>query len=77
MSYEEAKLLPCPIHAHLGKVNHTLGECRFIDDFKKDPEVGWKPKKAKKAEKTKKEDDDEAVSMSEDEDPKPPRKEKK
>ena len=48
-----------------------------MDDFKKDPNVGWKPKKSKKAEKTRREDDDEAVSMSEDEDPKAPRKEKK
>ena len=77
MSDDEAKLLPCPIHASLGKVNRTLGECRFMDDFKKDPDVGWKPKKAKKAEKTRKEDDDEAVSMSENGDPKPSHKEKK
>ena len=49
-----------------------------MDDIKKDPNVGWKPKKSKKAEKAKKEDDEEgAVSMSEDEDPKPPRREKK
>ena len=49
-----------------------------MDDIKKDPDVGWKSKKSKKAEKAKKEDDEDgAVSMSEDEDPKPPRREKK
>jgi hypothetical protein len=77
LTYDQAKALPCPIHASLGKVNHTLGECRFMEDFKKDPEVGWKSKKSKKAEKTKKEDDDGAVSMSEDEEPKLMRKERK
>ena len=44
-----------------------------MEDFKKDPEVGWKPKKSKQAEKTRKEDDDGPVSMSEHEDPKPTR----
>ena len=48
-----------------------------MDEAKKDPEVGWKPKKMKKAAKSKKEDDEEAMSISEDEDPKPPRKDKK
>ena len=37
---ESVKNQPCPIHAALGKVNHTLGECRFMDDIKKDPDVG-------------------------------------
>ena len=42
-----------------------MGECRFMDDIKKDPDVGWKSKKGKKAEKAKKEDDEEGViSMS-------------
>ena len=54
-----------------------MGECRFMDDIKKDPDGGWKSKKGKKAEKAKKEDDEEgAISMSEDEDPKPPRRDK-
>ena len=48
-----------------------------MDEAKKDPEVGWKPKKMKKAAKSKKEDDEEAMSISEDEEPKPPRKDPK
>jgi len=77
LTYDQVKSMPCPIHAGQGKVNHTLAECRFMDDVKKDPEVGWKPKKMKKAEKARKDDDEDAMSVSEDEQPKPPRKEKK
>ena len=74
MTYKHVKNQPCAIHASLGKVNHTFGEGCFMDDIKKDPEVGWKSKKSKKSEKARKEDDKRAVSMLEDEDPKPPRK---
>ena len=48
LTYDQAKSLPCPIHASLGKVNHTLGECQFMEDFKKDPRLAGSRKRAKK-----------------------------
>ena len=62
--------MPCPIYASLGKVNHMLSECRFMDDFKKDPTVGWKSKKSKKYDKkdNKDDEDDDDMSISSDDD---------
>ena len=62
--------MPCPIHASLGKVNHMLSECCFMDDFKKDPTVGCKSKMSKKYDKkdNKDDEDDDDMSISSDDD---------
>src|SRR5664279_4877295 len=66
VTYDDIKDEPCAHHSKLGKCTHTNRQCRLVDEFKKDPDAGYKSKNFKR--KGRKDNKD---SMSEPEESEP------
>jgi len=65
ITYDDIKDQPCAHHIKLGKCTHTNRQCRLVNDFKRDPEAGYKPKNFKrKGRKERREDKDNDDSSS-------------
>ena len=69
ITYEQAKNGPCYFHSQFGPPNHTTAQCRFMEDFKNDPEVGYKGKRYRKNYTKEKKEDDMEISESEEDEP--------
>ena len=65
ITYDDIKDQPCAHHIKLVKCTHTNRQCRLVNDFKRDPEAGYKPKNFKrKGRKERREDKDNDDSSS-------------